>query len=171
MSFIGIISDNKSFEIIKNELLEIIKDKKMNILNITMQNIDNIKNIKFETIVINTNLEKFKNQKENLEKICVSAKYILLNADIELKINFLEEDKVKIITYGLNQKATITVSSITDIDIMIYLQRNIINILGKTLEVEEKRIKIKENSKLKTYEILILYTIFLIYDYTIIQEM
>ena len=70
MSFIGIISDNKSFENIRKKILENIKDSKLNIININRQSIENIQNIKFKIIVIDNNLEKFKNQKSTLQKIC-----------------------------------------------------------------------------------------------------
>jgi len=78
--------------------------------------------------------------------------------------------KKEIITYGLNQKATVTVSSIKDRDILIYVQRNIKDNKEKSIEVGEKLVKIKEGTKLKNYEILILYIIFLIYNYPIIDE-
>ena len=75
-----------------------------------------------------------------------------------------------LITYGLNGKANITVSSISEDSIMIYRQRKIINRNGKKQEIEERRIKIQEKSNVKIYEILILYTILSIYDDCIIEE-
>ena len=75
-----------------------------------------------------------------------------------------------IITYGLNQKADITVSSISDIDILIYWQKNLQNREGHKIEIEERRIKRKEKDTLKTYEILIIYALFKIYNKNIIGE-
>ena len=52
----------------------------------------------------------------------------------------------------------------------IYLQKNIRNIDDEIVEVEEKRINIKEKSKCKTYDIMILYIILMIYNKKIILE-
>ena len=70
----------------------------------------------------------------------------------------------------MNQKATVTISSITDTNILIYLQRNIRNLEDKIIEVGEKQIKIDHKSKLKTYEILMIYIIYLINNNCIILQ-
>ena len=90
--------------------------------------------------------------------------YLIINTDKNAQY---ENTESKIISYGLNQKATVTVSSITDTDILIYLQKNLQKKDDKKIEIEERRIKRKEKSKLKTYEILI---IFKLYDKNIIKE-
>ena len=87
-----------------------------------------------------------------------------------MKFNLSNQSKTNIITYGLNQKATVTVSSITDNNILVYLQRNIKNREGNIIEVGEKRIRINEPCKLKTYEILIIYIINLINQNSIMEE-
>ena len=74
------------------------------------------------------------------------------------------------ITYGLNQKATVTVSSISDTDILIYWQESLENRKGHRIEIEEKRIRRREKNKLKPYEILIIYILFKIYNKSIIGE-
>ena len=94
---------------------------------------------------------------------------MVINTDINLRFN-ISNKKINIITYGLNQKATVTISSITDTDVLIYLQRNIQTVTNKMVEVGEKRIKIDESSKLKIYEILIIYIIFLINSDCIIEQ-
>lgn len=169
MSFIGVISDNKCFENIKEKIKEKDTKKQLNLIHINSKSIENIKNIKFETIIINNEVEKLKNYEGNLKKICINAEYILLNTDINQTFHILKEEKANIITYGLNQKSTVTVSSISETDILIYIQRNIKNKKNKLLEVEEKRIKIKDN-KSKTYEIMIIYILLTIYAYDIIYE-
>lgn len=166
MTFIGVISDHKSFDNINTHL----KAEEINLIHINRKSIENIKNIKFETIIFNSNLESFKQSKSILEQLCLNAKYIIINTDINFKFTILTKSKVNIITYGLNQKATVTVSSITETDILVYLQRNIKNIKNKIIEVGEKRIKIKEGNKLKIYEILIIYIIFLINKDIIIDQ-
>lgn len=169
MSFIGVISDNKCFENIKEKIKEKDTEKQLNLIHINSKSIANIKNIKFETIIINNELEKLKDYQSNLKKICLNAEYILLNTDINQTFHILQEEKINIITYGLNQKSTVTISSIRETDILIYLQRNIKTKKNKILEVEEKRIKIKDSNS-KTYEIMIIYIILAIYDYGIIDE-
>lgn len=166
MIFIGIMSECKSYENIKEKL----KNEDINLIHINKKSIENIKNVKFETIIIDVNLKKFEQEKEVIEQICNNSKYVFINTDINIENNPKIKPKKEIITYGLNQKATVTVSSIKDRKILIYLQRNIKNIKGKNIEIGEKLLKIKEESKLKNYEILVLYIIFLIYNYPIIDE-
>lgn len=170
MSFIGIVASRKCFENIKNKILEKLEDETINFIQINLRSIENVKNIKFETIIIEDNISKFKNgNREILEKICENAQYLMINTDR----NSEEEKKVELakqITYGLNRKATITISSISETDILIYCQENLINKEGKKVEIEERRIKKREKNTLKTYEFLIIYAIFKIYNKNIIEE-
>lgn len=169
MAFVGILSDCKSFENIR-EYFKNKKELNMNLIHINRKSIENIKNIKFETIIIDGNVSNFEEGKGKLEIICNNAKYLLINTDINKEENLNIEKKVQIITYGLNQKATVTVSSITENGILIYLQRNIKNNKDKIIEVSEKLFKTGEKSKLKNYEILIIYIISVIYYIPIIYE-
>lgn len=170
MSFIGIISEHKSFETIKAKLEEIGMNGKNTLIPITLQSISNMQNIKFETIIIDSDLEKFEQQERILQKICSNANYVILNTDINLKLDILKNKKVTIITYGLNQKATVTISSISETDIQIYVQRNIKNRKNDIIEVEEKHISLKEKDRLKTYEILIIYIISIVYGNKITEQ-
>ena len=168
MSFIGIISNRKSFENIKNELIKL--EDNISIIHINLKSITNVKNIKFEIIIIDEKIKKFDNNEESLRKICKESKYIIINSDINKEYEILKNDSNIIITYGLNRKAMITVSSISDTDILIYKQKTFENKYKKEEEIEERRIKIKEKNKLKVYEILVIYTIFSIYNKAIIEE-
>lgn len=170
MSFIGIVSDTKCFESIKEKIMNIDKRKEINLIHINSKSIQNIKNIKFEVIIINNEITKLKDYMFTLEKICCNSEYILINTDINTKIEILKNQKKNIITYGLNQKSTVTISSISETDILIYLQRSIKSKNNKIWEVEEKKIKRKEKDQSKTYEIMIIYILFMIYDYCIIEE-
>ena len=113
MIFIGIMSECKSYENIKEKL----KNEDINLIHINKKSIKNIKNIKFETLIIDTNLEDFQQEKEIIEQICNNAKYVFINTDLNIENNLEVKAKKEIITYGLNQKATVTVSSIKDRDI------------------------------------------------------
>ena len=157
MTFVGIISDNKSFQVLK----ENIGTQDVNLIQINNKSIDNIKNIKFEMIIINKELKSLEEKKLIIDTLCMNSKYILLNTDLNKEFNFGQKCKDKIITFGLNHKASVTISSITESSILIYLQRNIKDKNDKLIEVGEKQVKINKDNKIKVYEILIIY-IFLI---------
>lgn len=168
MLFMGIISNRKSFENIKNEVMKL--QENISIIHINLKSITNIKNIKFESIIIEEDLNKFNNNQESLMKICKESKYIILNSDINKDFEKLKSNCNTVITYGLNRKATLTVSSISDTDILIYRQRMFENRLKEKQEIEERRIRLKEKNRLKVYEILIIYAISSIYNKSIIKE-
>ena len=157
MTFVGIISDNKSFQVLK----ENIGTQDVNLIQINNKSIDNIKNIKFEMIIINKELKSLEEKKLIIDTLCMNSKYILLNTDLNKEFNFGQKCKEKIITFGLNHKATVTVSSITESSILVYLQKNVKDKNDKLIEVGEKQVKINKDNKIKVYEILIIY-IFLI---------
>ena len=169
MSFIGIVSGNKSFETLKEKLLEIAPNENFNLININLKSIENVKNIKFETIIINEELKKFKNNISSLEQICENSRYIIINTDINCKNNILniENYKEKVITFGLNTKAILTISSITENHLLICLQKSIKNIKGNMLEIGEKRIKLIKN---KIFEVLIIYIIISLYEVEEIEK-
>ena len=58
MPFIGVIADEKSENFIRRQIVEKLKLRESSVLFIKEKSIENIKNIKFETIVI---ARKFKN--------------------------------------------------------------------------------------------------------------
>ena len=164
MIFIAIIDKNKKFEIIKKEILKNINDRKMNIINVNNQNIDNIKNIKFETVVIGNNAEKIITHKDLIEKICENAKYLIIDSDNEIELNFLENKEINIITYGLNHKATLTLSSRNENSLLVALQRNIRNVENQVIEAKEMNIILEESNKLNIEEVLIITIITLLYN-------
>ncbi len=168
MSFIGIISNKKSFDNIKKELKNLKNN--MSVIHINLNSISNIKNIKFEVVIIDESIEKFVNYEECLNKICKECKYLIVNSDLNKKESILDNNSNTIITFGLNRKATITISSISDTDILIYRQKTFQNKYKEQEEIEERRIKIKEENRLKTYEILIIYALSSIYNKSIIYE-
>ncbi len=168
MSFIGIVAGKKCFENIKKKITEEIKDETINFIQINLRSIENIKNIKFEIIIAEDNLDKFKNNQEILKKIFENTQYLIINTDRNVKEEIGKMPNT--ITYGLNQKANITVSSISDTNILVYWQKNIQDREGNKIEIEERRIKKEEKNALKTYEILIIYALFKIYHKSIIEE-
>ncbi len=157
MPLIGIIAKKRDIQAIKKELQE----SNIKVIEITKKAIENVKNVSFEEIIIlediNLKLEEYKYMKEIITK----SKYLILNGDIKIKI--LEEIKVqkpiKVITFGFNSKATITISSIKEEKIIVCLQRDIEKVDGNIIETQEKEIKIgKENCK-KIYNKLAVFII------------
>lgn len=136
MPFIGIIADEKNEYFIKRSIISKLNIDEISVIIIREKNIDNIKNIRFETVIID---RKFKNL-EVLKKILETTKYIVINTDIIKNLYILENLESIVITYGFNSKATITASSVTDENSMICLQRTIDNIYGQKIEMQEIKI-------------------------------
>lgn len=166
MSFIGVICDTKNENYIKQILMENLKNKTVIILK--ENNIENFKNIKFETIIIMSNdktriLNESKLNGENfVKKIMGNAKYLVVNADEEINLNLLQETNGKVITYGFNSKSTITASSVKEDSILLCVQRNIENLEGNNIELQEFNIN-KFNSKTPTNIVMGLSTVMLLY--------
>lgn len=165
MVLIGIVANKKCFEIIKAEIIK--KEKQINIIHITPVSLENMKNIKFDTIIIEEDLKKYQNQKEQLKRICKETAYVIINTDINQSYDEIETQNL--ITCGINQNAIVTISSNSEENILIFLQKSIENKLGNKIEIEERRIE-KEENNLKIDEILIIYTIFKIYNIPIIDR-
>ena len=166
MVLIGIVANKKSFELIKTEILK--REKQINVIHITPLSLENMKNIKFETVIIEENLEKFEKQKEKIKKICKESTYVIINTDLNPKYDEIETKNL--ITCGINQNAIVTISSNSEDDILIFWQKSIGNREGNIIEIEERRIKKGENNIIKIEEILILYAIFMIYNIPIIDK-
>ena len=141
MFFVGIITNQKNEPYMKEELSRILPSE--NIIFITDKNISNMKNIKFETIIIDAKL----NNKLELRKILSTSKYVILNSDINTDIDVINNLDLTVITYGFNNKATFTVSSITENNIIICLQRIIFNKEKEEIEPQEYQIKMLNNAE------------------------
>ena len=75
----------------------------------------------------------------------------------------ISNKKTNCISYGLNQKSTITISSIQEDKAILTIQRNINNIEGKKLEMGEMEMDIKQYNPSRIESILAIFTIYLIY--------
>ena len=127
------------------------------IIFIRENSIDNIKNIKFETIIVNREFE----DKDSLNKLIAKSEYVIVNEDIGTIIDLLKDIKSNIITYGFNSKSTITMSSVTDDSIQVSVQRNIIS---KKSEVEQQEISLNKEAKSDVYDIMLLISLLLIHN-------
>ena len=139
MFFIGVVNNQKNEKYIKNKLSNVVPAK--NIIFITEKNILNIKNIKFESLLIDSKI----NNTTELRKIISNSKYIILNSDIEMNLDAIKNLDLVVITYGFNNKSTFTVSSIEENDIIICLQRIIFNKKGNEIEPQEYELKIDKD--------------------------
>ena len=133
MPFIGVITNQKNEHYVRENLKGIFKDD--NIIFINEKNILNIKNIFFETILVD---RQIKNDVQ-LNKIIVKSKYLILNNDLQFS------NKENAITYGFNNKSTFTVSSIDEKNIIICLQTCILNIDNEEIEPQEFKMNNDEN--------------------------
>lgn len=163
MPFIGIISKQNDSNYIKNKIKKNSQKNKFEIVNINKESIENVKNIKFDILVINENIEKLLKNSKYLENIINKAYYIIINSDIKNNLSLLKNIRPNIITYGFNEKATITISSIKDDNILICIQRSIKNMENNTIDEQEIDINIDKNNANKCYNILIIFTILAIY--------
>ena len=142
MPFIGIIAEERKSNIIKKQIVEQLKIDENLIILIKEKNIENIKNIKFDTIILD---RKFNNEKK-LKIVLENVKYLIINCDVVKSFNVLNDIEINVITYGFNSKATITASSVGEEEILVCLQRNIINAKKQKVEPQEVKIEIQNDA-------------------------
>lgn len=157
MPFVGLITDKKSEVNFINYL-----NKKIykNVIIINNKNIDNIKNIRFDTILINKRISK---KSDVLKKILSNSNNLIVNSDIDTDLNILDNSNSNVITYGFNHKSTVTASSFENDDALICVQRNIKNVNNKTIEPQEIKVK-KFNQNDNPYIIMGVEILTLLYD-------
>ncbi len=156
MVFVGIITDIES----ENNIKQLLNNNNVfsdnNVIFINEKNIDNIKNVHFDTVIINKEFEKY----DELNKLLNNAKNVVINMDIKIECKQLNIVNSNLITYGFNSKSSITISSVTDDDVLICVQRNIYNNYG---EIELQEIKLENNEKYSIYDLITILILFLIY--------
>lgn len=163
MPFIGVIAKESDSNFIKNEVLKNSEKTKFEFINISKKSVENVKNIKFETLVIDSDLTEFLKSSKYLEDIIKNAKYIIINSDIVKNAEVLVNNKTTIITYGLNQNASITLSSAISENILICVQKGFKNIKGKKVEEQEVNVEISKNNFKKLCNSMAIFTILTIY--------
>lgn len=116
------------------------ENKEYTIIVINDKSINNIKNIRFETILV-MDIERVKEQEKELNELFENSKYLVINADMDSSLEVINNMKLNIITFGFNTKSTITASSVEN-NFLICLQRKIININKEIIEPQEIEVKI-----------------------------
>ncbi len=165
MAFIGVIAEGKNEiqikRILDNNLNSVNKEHTVIVIN--NKNIDNIKNIRFETILAIT-LNEIADREEQIQNLRKNAKYLIVNSDMDnSSLEILNNIKLKTVTFGFNQKSTITASSVEE-NLMLCLQRRILDVKGNILEPQEIKVKIisKKLSK-STHNVMGIVSTLLIY--------
>lgn len=140
MSFIGILTEHKNEIYLKKELE---KRKWEDVYFLSENSIDNMRNITFETFVLGKEIEK---NQEMVRSMAQKAKYFVLNSDIKENLPLLDNLDLTLITYGYNQKATITASSVEENKMMLCLQRSIKNVYNEEIEPQEIEIQMEQEA-------------------------
>ena len=157
MPLIGIIAKKREAHVINKEL----KERDIKIIEITKESIKNVKNISFEEIIVLEDIKLDTEEYKYMNEIMSKTKYLILNGDIKIeilkKINI--EKPIKIITFGFNTKATITISSVKEEKIIVCLQRYIEKINGEIIDTQEKEIKISKENNKKIYNKLAIFIV------------
>lgn len=141
MSFIGIVSEENVENCIRRSLLEKLELRESSVLFLKEKSIENVKNIKFETILL---AREFKHP-EKLKTMLEDTPYLIINSDLEKNLELLENVKATVITYGFNSKATITASSVEEEEILLCIQRAIEDKNGNVIEPQEIKLPLCEN--------------------------
>ena len=163
MPFIGVYAKENDSNFIKNEICKAETKNNFEIININKKNLPNLKNIRFDALVIKDRLSDLLNTANYIEKIIENANYLIVNNDIENKVD-IEKNQDKIITYGFKSNTDVSISSIKEENIMICIQRKIKKANNDILEEQEINVKIGKHNINKLYNILALYTILMIYN-------
>ena len=159
MSFIGIVTESKTELAIKQNLKREFQriNAKETIIIINKNSIKNLFNVKFEFLILDKNI--FSNN-DDLVKIILNSTRIIVNADYDENLEAIKNLKLNVISYGMNSKATLTLSSASDEGILLSLQRGVKN--NKKELVEPQEIKILGRNFGKSLYVEMILAIFLI---------
>lgn len=164
MPFIGVVSSLNDSNFIKNEINRNSNIYKFEVINISRQTIENIKNIKFETIIINDNQKEFIQKSIYLKRILEKAKNLIINSDEVLNTEIFCNDKSQLITYGLNQEATITVSSVEDDNVWFCIQKKFKTVNDNIIEEQEFNVEIEKSNRKKIINSIAVCAVLEIYE-------
>lgn len=164
MPFIGVVASLNDSNFIKNNINKESNIYKFEVINISSKTIENIKNIKFETIIIVDNQNGFVQKSIYLKKILENAKNLIINSDEILNTDVFYSHQNQLITYGLNQEATITVSSIEDDNVWFCIQKKFETINKNIVEEQEFNIEIEKSNRKKILNSIAICTVLKIYE-------
>lgn len=156
------IYDNVNFCILSNDKYLIL------IFQLTRKSVDKIQGLNLcLDVIIDTGLTKKDYNNPSIKSLVKNSKYFIMNIDEKDSINLLDESiKSLIVTYGLNQKATVTASSLTfdnKIRFNLCFQRECHTITGSKIEPMEFPITIDLIGRSNFYDSLAAISFGLIY--------
>lgn len=130
MLYIGMISKNKNIELSKelnqNEMVQAINIKKE----------EDIPNAGIDILVI----EDMVVELPMIQKMLQNVKYLIIQDHIS-ELSFHLEKEINIITFGFNHKSSVTISSVTEENIILCIQRTIRTISNQLIQPQEIIIK------------------------------
>lgn len=140
MSLIGILTETKNKVYLKEELK---KRQLEDVFFLTETAVQNMRNVKFDIFLLG---KKITARQEMIREIAKGTDYFILNSDVKENLQLLENLDLKIITYGYNQKASVTTSSVEEEKVIVCLQRGIKNIYQEEIEPQEIELKIDKST-------------------------
>ena len=157
MPLVGIIAKKRDFQAIKKEL----QNCNIELIHLNKETIMNVNKIFFEEIIILEDINLMPSEYKFMNEVVLKTKYLIINADIEINIlKYITIEKpVKVITFGFNSKATISISSVNDEKIIVFLQRNLERVDNKIIEAQEKEIKIVKDTNRKSHNKLVVFIV------------
>ena len=96
---------------------------------------------------------------------------MIINSDVVKNFDVLVNNKINIITYGLNQKAMVTMSSIKSENILICVQNKFENSVGQMIEEQEVNVEISKNNLKKICNSMAVFSILAIYGRKITKNL
>lgn len=139
MSLIGILTQNQNKAYLKEELK---KRQLEDVFFLTESTAQNMRNVKFDTFLLG---KKITTKQETIREIAKRTDYFILNSDVKENLQLLDNLDLKLITYGYNQKASVTTSSVEEGKVIVCLQRGIKNIYQEEIEPQEIELKADKN--------------------------
>lgn len=156
MALVGIVAKKQDIKSIERQ----IKNESIKIIEVKNENIEHLKNIKFDEIIVLKNIKLDDKTYKYMKQIMSNVNYLIINSDIDIEFDKNQIDiPIKMITFGFNSKATITISSIKEDKIVVCIQRNIEKINKQIIEVQEKEVKIDSQKDKKIYNNLSVFII------------
>lgn len=157
MPIVGIIAKKRDYKVIRGEL----QGYNIECIHINKNSTKNIKNIFFEEIIILEDINIDKSEYESISEIVSKAKFLIINADIEINIlKYIKIEKpIKVITFGFNSKATITISSVNEEKIIVCLQRELERPDNTIIESQEKEINIIDGFNKKIQNKMVIFIV------------
>lgn len=126
MAIIGIITNS-------NNIIEL----QNNLIIINERTIQNVRNVKFDVILIHEEIKENKKIKELIN----NSRYLIINTDFKDNIKLIGEDfKGVVITFGFYSKSSIRIISNENEEIILEIQREIKNLKGEKIECQEVKL-------------------------------